>query len=191
MMTVTRWEAWHHDQVCHVCRRTLMVGERFVVGRMQHGGWGVMCARRDTGCFFVVGDLDVKAGATGFERVAIQEDAEGTPEAQPCPDHPVDHEPGAYEDEASERRSMGSVSIRRSTWWFGTLSVPISDSSSALIALERHGPDNQVGMDAEIVVPVAEVDALVTLLSGLRDQARRDGVLSAPGAVVLPDTHTD
>jgi hypothetical protein len=169
-----------------------MPGERFVVGRIRHGGWGVMCASRDTDCFFAVGEPDVTSEATGFERIATQESTEGTPEAQPFPDRTVsDHQPGIYEDEASEQRSMGSVSIRPDTWWFGTLSVLISDSSSALIALERHGPDNQVGMDAELVVPAAEMDALVTLLTGLRDQARRDGVLSTPNTSVLPDTQTD
>jgi hypothetical protein len=51
--------------------------------------------------------------------------------------------------------------------------------------MERHGqmPAGQRGItDAELVLPASEVSAIVALLAGVVDQARRDGVLPAQRA---------
>lgn len=93
-----------------------------------------------------------------------------------------------YEDEGSEARSRGSVSVAPGAWWSATLSVPGSASEPArgavLLRVERHGtaPDQQpVDAAVELVLPSTEIDAVVTLLAGVVAQARRDEVLPAAG----------
>lgn len=94
----------------------------------------------------------------------------------------------AYEDEGSTTQSRGAVTVSRDGWWSIALTVPIALRSAAeqpvLIRLERHGaPTPAAGGTAhEVVVPATEVDAVVALLAGVVEQARRDGVLPPPDA---------
>ena len=89
----------------------------------------------------------------------------------------------AYEEEGSERRTLGSVSVAADAWWSATLTVPMLDGDTALLAIERHGlpPDGYRGSSerAEFSVPRWEVDAVVALLAGVVANARRDGVIPA------------
>ena len=92
----------------------------------------------------------------------------------------------AYEDEGSTTQSMGAVTVCREGWWSVALTVPIGVTSAAdqpvVVRLERHGAPTPgaAGGEHEIVVPASEVDAVVALLAGVVEQARRDGVLPPP-----------
>jgi hypothetical protein len=92
-------------------------------------------------------------------------------------------EPGAarYEAEGSERRTLGSISLAPDAHWAATLTIPIPDADVAFVRVERHGPlpaDYRGGQEAaELSVPVGEVEAVLAMLTGLVDQARRDGVI--------------
>ncbi|HZE73710.1 MAG TPA: hypothetical protein VE091_00255, partial [Gemmatimonadales bacterium] len=90
--------------------------------------------------------------------------------------------PSTYEPGHSARRATGSVPVGQGSWWTATLSVPMSGDQTALLTVERDGPRpasappiGQVTM----VVPVGEMDAVLTLLQGIVAQSRRDGVLDA------------
>jgi hypothetical protein len=94
--------------------------------------------------------------------------------------------PLQYQDEGSERLSLGSVSVGAEAWWSVALSVPDGEGGAAadtiFVRFERHGshPSGYRGsVEAELSLPRAEVDAIVTLLAGVVDQARRDSVLPA------------
>lgn len=89
-----------------------------------------------------------------------------------------------YEDEGSERRSLGAVSVGAAAWWSATLTVPQTESGAdgdvVFVRFRRHGetPAGYHGTtEVDFTVPRSEVDAFVTLLSGLVEQARRDAVL--------------
>jgi len=86
----------------------------------------------------------------------------------------------AYENESSERRSSGSVSVAPGEWWSATLTAPITDAGTLFVELERRGatPASYRGEgSAELSVPEAEIDAVIALLAGVVAQARQDGVL--------------
>lgn len=94
--------------------------------------------------------------------------------------------PFDYEDGGSERRSLGSVSVDAEAWWSAELTVPDGDvgrqGGTLFVRLKRHG----VGLDGylgateiDVSLPEAEVDQVIALLTGLVDQARRDGVVSS------------
>jgi hypothetical protein len=87
----------------------------------------------------------------------------------------------SYEAEGSERRSIGTINVTADARWLATLTVPISDSRVAFVHVERHGalPAGYRGNEesAHFSLPIDETDALVALLAGIVDQARRDGVL--------------
>jgi hypothetical protein len=93
-----------------------------------------------------------------------------------------------YDDEGSEARSLGSVSVGAGAWWSVALSVPGTPEAArdtVLLRIERHGAPaveghGHVGVD--LILPPAEIDALVTLLVGVVAQARRDGVLPIAGS---------
>jgi hypothetical protein len=94
--------------------------------------------------------------------------------------------PLRYEDEGSEGLSLGSVSVGAQAWWSVALSVPEGGGGSAddvlFVRFERHGahPAGYRGsVEASLSLPRSEIDAIVMLLAGIVDQARRDGVLSA------------
>ena len=93
-----------------------------------------------------------------------------------------------YDDEGSEARSLGSVSVGAGTWWSVALSVPGAPDAvrdTVLVRIERHGApdDERHGHGAvDLVLPSSEIDAVVTLLGGVVAQARRDGVLPAAGS---------
>ena len=89
-----------------------------------------------------------------------------------------------YEDEGSERRSLGAVSVGAGAWWSATLTAPQAESGAdgevVFVHFRRHGetPAGYHGTtEVDFTVPRSEVDAFVTLLSGLVEQARRDAVL--------------
>lgn len=92
-----------------------------------------------------------------------------------------------YEDEGSVRESRGAVSVWSDAWWSAALSLPIDagDHSAgvpgvAQLRLERHGAPTGTSRPpgrVELAVPIAELDAVAALLSGVIAQARRDGVL--------------
>lgn len=90
-----------------------------------------------------------------------------------------------YENEGSVQLSSGSVSLGAGAWWSISLSVP-GDAGTAddalFVRLERHGarPAGYRGsVEADLTLPRSEIDAIVMLLAGVVDQARRDGVLPA------------
>jgi hypothetical protein len=86
----------------------------------------------------------------------------------------------AYENESSERRSTGSVSVAPGEWWSAVLSAPITDGGTLFLQLERRGavPASYRGAtDAELSLPEGEIDAVIALLQGVVAQARQDGVL--------------
>jgi len=94
--------------------------------------------------------------------------------------------PLRYENEGSERRSLGSLSLGTDAWWSVTLSVPhgggAAGDEALFVRFERHGapPAGYRGsIEAALSLPRSEIDAFVTLLAGVVDQARRDGVLPA------------
>jgi hypothetical protein len=86
-----------------------------------------------------------------------------------------------YEPEGSDRRAFGSVSVTPDAHWAASLTVPIPDADVAFIHVERHGPlpPDYRGSEesAELSIPIAEVEALAALLTGITAHARRDGVL--------------
>lgn len=103
----------------------------------------------------------------------------------------VDRSPGRvrewplhYEDNGTERQALGSVAVGANGWWSVSLTVPARDdpSDAAFLRLERHGerPAGYLGgLVEEISVPRSELDAIVMLLGGVVDQARRDGLLTS------------
>jgi hypothetical protein len=86
-----------------------------------------------------------------------------------------------YESEGSERRTLGSVSVSENARWTATLTVPIPERNVAFVEFERRGalPAGYRGSEeyAHLSLPLDEVDAVVSLLAGMVDQARHDGVL--------------
>jgi hypothetical protein len=86
-----------------------------------------------------------------------------------------------YESEGSDRRTFGSVSLTGDARWTGTITIPIPERNVAFVDLERRGtlPEGYRGSEesAHFALPPDELDALVTLLAGMIDQARHDGVL--------------
>jgi len=91
---------------------------------------------------------------------------------------------GMYEPEGSERVTRGSVSLADGGWWGAELSVG-ADDRVALLRLVRTGAgSDQPAHDtqAELLFPVAEADALVALVAGVVQHARRDGGLTPSGA---------
>jgi hypothetical protein len=87
----------------------------------------------------------------------------------------------AYESEGSELRALGTVQVGGDAGWTAILTVPSPARNVAFVELERRGarPDGYRGSEeaAHLSLPVAELDALVTLLVGVVDQARLDGLL--------------
>jgi hypothetical protein len=83
-----------------------------------------------------------------------------------------------YENEGSELVSRGSVTLPSGGRWSATLEVRMRDDQGALLTMNRSGPDaGPAPSDASLMIPPGEVDALLTLLTGLVEQARADGVL--------------
>ena len=94
--------------------------------------------------------------------------------------------PLRYEQEGSERLVRGAVSVAPDAWWSVALSVPESvhgsDHDAVFVRMARHGPvppGYPGGLAMELSLPRSEIDAIVVLLSGVVEQARRDAVLSA------------
>jgi hypothetical protein len=84
----------------------------------------------------------------------------------------------AYESEGSEQVSRGSVTLPAGGRWSATLEVRMRDDQGALLTVNRSGPGaGPVPSDASLMIPPGEADALLTLLTGLIEQAGADGVL--------------
>lgn len=88
---------------------------------------------------------------------------------------------GTYEHEGSESRTIGSVLVAPRARWTARLTVPIPERNLMLVQLERDGdlPAGYRGAEERVClsVPAGELDALLTLLSAVVADARRDGVL--------------
>lgn len=96
---------------------------------------------------------------------------------------PPDAARGSYESEGSERVARGSITLPSGACWLSTLVVPMNGDDSALLTIRRQAPGPSLAPDeASLVVSPSEADALLALLEGLFAQARRDGVMTAPGA---------
>jgi hypothetical protein len=88
--------------------------------------------------------------------------------------------PAGYEPEHGERQVSGSVKVASDVRWFGTLAVPLTGDQSLLVTIERDGPvapGAPAVHNLDLVIPPGEAEAVVTLLQGLVEQAKRDGVL--------------
>jgi hypothetical protein len=90
-----------------------------------------------------------------------------------------------YEHEGSERQALGSITVEGGSWWSAALSVPEGDVGTGrdtlFLRLQRHGSppvDYRGSVEAELTLPLSEIDAVVRLVAGIVDQARRDGVLT-------------
>jgi hypothetical protein len=84
----------------------------------------------------------------------------------------------SYESEGSERVSRGSVTLPSGGRWSAALEVRMRDDQGALLTMNRSGPGaGPAPSDATLMIPPGEADALLTLLTGLIEQARADGVL--------------
>ncbi len=80
-----------------------------------------------------------------------------------------------YEAETNVRRATGGVPVTGEVLWRGEIVVPMV-GERALITVER-SPEGTAPSDATLAVPFEEIDAVLTLLAGLVDQARSAGVL--------------
>lgn len=80
-----------------------------------------------------------------------------------------------YENESDLRVSKGSVTVANDVAWLGEVMVAV-DGDRAVIQVERR-PEDIAPSDATLAVRFDEVDAVLTLLTGVVDQARRSGVL--------------
>jgi hypothetical protein len=87
----------------------------------------------------------------------------------------------SYENEGSERVSRGSVTLPSGGRWNATLEVRMRHDQGALLTLNRSGPGaGPAPSDASLMIPPGEAEALLTLLAGLVEQARADGVVERP-----------
>ena len=88
---------------------------------------------------------------------------------------------GRYEDEGSQRSTVGSVIVGEDSYWRATISVPIPKADTVFVQIEREGtlPTGYVGAEetASWSVPVAELDLVMELLAEVIRQGRRDGVV--------------
>jgi hypothetical protein len=90
---------------------------------------------------------------------------------------PSDTGPPKYDEDATDRTARGSILVQE-VRWSGRLDVPIQSTQAALLTIERLGQGPAVEpSEATIVIPVDEAEAVLTLLEGLFDQARRAGML--------------
>jgi hypothetical protein len=88
--------------------------------------------------------------------------------------------PAGYEPEHGERQVSGSVKVASGARWFGTLAVPLTGDQTLLVTVERDGPVAPGAPEVhslDLVIPPGEAEAVITLLQGLVEQAKRDGVL--------------
>ena len=94
---------------------------------------------------------------------------------------PLEGAPGSYESEGGERISRGSVTLPSGATWFAKLVVPVNAEESALLTVRRDATGPSLLPDeASLVVPGGEADALLLLLQGLFEQARREGLITPP-----------
>jgi hypothetical protein len=94
-----------------------------------------------------------------------------------------------YEEEGSERVARGAVTVAGEAWWSATLVVGQGsgdaarrDEDAVLVQMKRHGPPPtgyRGGLEADLSLPRSEIDAVLVLLAGVVEQARRDGILPA------------
>lgn len=88
---------------------------------------------------------------------------------------------GRYESEGSERTSIGAIHLLSGASWRATLSVPLPNEDAVFLHLERTGllPAEYRGAEetAGLSVPIAELEVVLEVLTGVIAQARQDGVL--------------
>jgi len=95
---------------------------------------------------------------------------------------PLEGGPGSYESEGSERVSRGSITLPSGDAWLAKLVVPVNGEESALLTVRREAAGPSLLPDeASLVVPRGEADALLLLLQGLFEQARKEGIIPPPG----------
>jgi hypothetical protein len=91
-----------------------------------------------------------------------------------------------FEPGGSERRTLGSVSVTEGALWTATLTVPVPEQDAAFLEVTRRGslPRGYRGGNegAHLSIPPGELNAVVALVLGVVEQARRDGVLPAQSA---------
>ena len=81
----------------------------------------------------------------------------------------------------SATSSAGSFTLPSGDTWLAKLVVPVNGEESALLTVRRDavGP-SLLPDEASLVLPRGEADALLLLLRGLFEQARREGILRPP-----------
>jgi hypothetical protein len=77
--------------------------------------------------------------------------------------------PLTYESEPAQHVVLGSVQASEAAWWSGSITLP-AGSDLAFIALARHGPAARSDDGIAVSVPLVELPAVATLLSGLLAQ---------------------
>ena len=86
-----------------------------------------------------------------------------------------------YDDEGSQRSSVGSVIVGDDSYWRATITVPLPKADTVFVQIEREGtlPKGYVGAEetAGWSMPIAELDLVVELLAAVIRQGRRDGVI--------------
>ena len=86
-----------------------------------------------------------------------------------------------YDDEGSQRSSIGSVIVGEDSYWRATISVPIPKADTVFVKIEREGtlPAGYMGAEetASWSMPMAELDLVMKVLAGVIRQGRRDGVV--------------
>lgn len=85
--------------------------------------------------------------------------------------------PGAYEREGGERIARGSVALPSGFHWQATIEVPLRGDRSALLTLQRMAESSLEPAEAVLAIPPGEAGAVLTLLTGILRQARKDGLL--------------
>ena len=94
---------------------------------------------------------------------------------------------GGHEFEGAVWCFRGSVSVGRSAWWAGSLSIAIdpapASATAAMLHLRRYGPmpDGYAGVqEFDLSFAVDELEAALTLLTMLTRPARERGLVPAP-----------
>ncbi len=83
-----------------------------------------------------------------------------------------------FRREGSERISRGSVGLPGGGEWYAELSVPAVAQYPLLLTVGRRGAGASLEpREAALVIPQGEAAALLSLVQGVLEQARADGLL--------------
>lgn len=86
-----------------------------------------------------------------------------------------------YEDEGSNRRAVGSVTGSSGAWWSAELVASMTDNEHVLLTIQQRGVGltfTGQGVNVQLTLPVADLNAFAVLIPAIIAQAQRDGVLS-------------